>query len=213
MIRMPGGSWSDAYDWLGCELGDPERCDWHWAIRPSEYLALLESTGLPGMWTVSINSTAEEAAALVAFFNGDVGDTRPIGTDRNGRNWLTVGHWAQLRTEHGHPEAASIHYWEIGNEIYGAVQSAGPHCASWGWEDAWTCDGTEYVDGTTDHDGFLQFRQAMRVCRPRHRGGGGRCRRSRRMGRLGQQGHDRSRGRHRFLRRPPIQLERRRVRG
>jgi hypothetical protein len=163
MIRMPGGSWSDAYDWLGCELGDPERCDWHWAIRPSEYLGLLERTGLPGMWTVSINATAEEAAALVAFFNGDVGDTRPIGTDRNGRNWSTVGHWAQLRTEHGHPEAAAIRYWEIGNEIYGAVQSAGPHCASWGWEDAWTCDGTEYVEGTADHDGFLQFRKAMRA--------------------------------------------------
>ncbi len=118
------------------------------------------------MWTVSINSTAEEAAALVAFFNGDVDDTRPIGTDRNGRDWLTVGHWAQLRTDHGHPEAASIRYWEIGNEIYGAVQSAGPHCASWGWEDAWTCDGTEYVAGTTDHDGFLQFRQAMRAVDP-----------------------------------------------
>ena len=31
--------------------------------------------------------------------------------------------------------------------MYGAVKSAGPDCASLGWEDVWTCDGTEYVEG------------------------------------------------------------------
>ena len=107
LLRLPGGSWSNHYDWLGCELGDPQRCDWTWAMRPSDFLGLLEATGLPAMWTVSINGTAEEAAAAVAFFNGDVDDDRPIGTDRNGRDWLTVGHWAQLRADHGHPEAGA----------------------------------------------------------------------------------------------------------
>ena len=163
LLRLPGGSWSDDYDWLGCELGDPQRCKWTWAMRPSDFVDLLEATGLPAMWTASINGTAQEAAAAVAFFNGDVDDTRLIGRDRNGRDWMTVGHWAQLRAEHGHPDSAGIHYWEIGNEVYGAVASAGRECASWGWENAWTCDGTEYVKGTTDHDGFLQFRDAMRA--------------------------------------------------
>jgi hypothetical protein len=162
LLRLPGGSWSNGYDWLDCELGDPDRCQWTWAMRPSDFVDLLQTTRLPAMWTVSINGTAEEAAAAVAFFNGDVDDERPIGTDRNGRDWQTVGHWAQLRSEHGHPEPAHISYWEVGNEVFAAVPDAGPGCVSWGWEHVWTCDGTEYVDGTEDHDGFVRFRQAMR---------------------------------------------------
>jgi hypothetical protein len=26
LLRLPGGSWSNGYDWLGCEIGDAERC-------------------------------------------------------------------------------------------------------------------------------------------------------------------------------------------
>jgi hypothetical protein len=162
LLRMPGGSWSNQYDWSGCELRDPERCDWTWALRPSEFIALIEATGLPAMWTASINGTAEEAAAAVAFFNGAVDDERVIGVDRNGRDWMTVGHWARLRAERGFPEPVSIRYWEVGNEVYGAIREAGSSCASWGWEDVWTCEGTEYVAGTDDHDGYLRFREAMR---------------------------------------------------
>lgn len=161
LLRLPGGSWSNDYDWLGCELGDPERCEWTWAMRPSDFLGLLTTTGLPAMWTASINGTAEEAAAAVAFFNGEVDDTRPLGTDREGRDWRTVGDWARLRAERGFPEPVPIRYWEVGNEVYGARPEAGPECASWGWEDVWTCDGTEYVEGTADRDGFRRFREAM----------------------------------------------------
>jgi len=56
--------------------------------------------------------------------------------------------------------------WEIGNEVYGAKSSAGPRCASFGWEDAWTCDGTDYVAGSDQHDGFLAIRDAMRAVDP-----------------------------------------------
>jgi len=41
------------------------------------------------------------------------------------------------------------------------VQGAGSECASWGWEDVWTCDGTEYVEGIEGHDGYRRFREAM----------------------------------------------------
>jgi hypothetical protein len=166
VIRMPGGSWSNHYDWLACENGDEERCFWPWAARPSDFLGYLTATGLEGMWTVSMNGTAQEAAALVAFFNGDVDDTRTIGADRNGRDWGTVGQWAELRAEHGHADPVPIRMWEVGNEIYGAVAEAGPSCASFGWEDVWTCDGTEYVTGTDEHDGFLAFRDAMQAVDP-----------------------------------------------
>ena len=166
VVRMPGGSWSSSYDWLGCETRDASTCEWTWASRPSDYLTFLSATGIDGMWTVNFNGTAEEAAALVAFFNGEVDDDRAIGIDRNGRDWKTVGTWAQLRADGGHLDPASIGLWEIGNEVYGATSDASGDCASFGWEDVWTCDGDEYISGDDTHDGFLEFREQMLAVDP-----------------------------------------------
>ena len=161
LLRMPGGSWSNAYDWAGCEVGDDERCFWTWAARPSDFASFLRATGIEGSWTVSFNDTAQAAAAAVAFFNGEVGDDTAIGVDRDGVDWGTVGRWAELRAAGGNPDPVRIELWEVGNEIYGATQAAGGGCAPFGWEDVWTCDGTEYVEGDDDHDGYLAFRDAM----------------------------------------------------
>ncbi len=170
LVRMPGGSWSNSYDWLGCEMANEETCHWTWAARPTDFLNLLRETGRDGMWTVSLNGTAQEAAALVAFFNGSIDDERPIGTDLQGRDWKSVGHWARLRTEHGNPEPYPIRYWEVGNETYGGKEGRGKDCLPWGWEDGWTCDGREYVEGIGDgaerHEGFLEFREAMQAIDP-----------------------------------------------
>ncbi len=165
VLRMPGGSWSSGYEWLACEqqIG----CEWQWAARPSDFVELLEGTGLEGMWTVSFNGTAEEAAALVAFFNGDVDDTRVIGEDRRGRDWGTVGRWATMRSEAGHPDPVNVGLWEVGNEVFGArADMGGSGCADFGWEHVWTCDGTEYVMGDDEHDGFLRFREEMLAVDP-----------------------------------------------
>lgn len=167
VVRMPGGSWSSSYDWLACENGDADGCFWTWAARPSDFVGFLAATGLEGMWTVSFEGTAQEAAALVAFFNGDVDDTREIGTDRRGTDWGTVGQWASLRAEHGHPEPQRVQLWEVGNEVFGAKRdTAGGSCYEFGWEDVWTCDGEEYVHGNDDHDGFLAYRTAMQAVDP-----------------------------------------------
>jgi alpha-L-arabinofuranosidase len=170
LIRLPGGSWSNHYAWLGCELGDTETCFWPWAARPSDFLAFLRATEQEAIWTVSINGTAAEAAALVAFFNGAVDDERPIGVDVRGQDWLTVGHWARLRAEQGFPEPYPIRFWEVGNEVYGATPAAGPDCAAFGWEEVWTCDGVEYVfgkgNGSDRREGYLEFRTAMRAVDP-----------------------------------------------
>ena len=162
LLRMPGGSWSNAYDWLGCEQRDEDRCFWPWAARPTDFIGFMNATGIAGSWTVNVNETAEAAAAAVAFFNGDPSDTRSIGTDRNGVDWGTVAKWAQLRVDNGNPEPAEIGLWEVGNEVYGGRPDAGgERCADFGWEDVWTCDGTEYVLGDEDHDGYLAIRKAM----------------------------------------------------
>ena len=161
VVRMPGGSWSNGYDWLACENAE-DTCAFDNAARPTDFLEFLRDTGAAGMWTLSINGTAQEAAALVAFFNGDVDDATKIGVDRNGRDWKTVGTWAKLRTEHGNAKPFPITLWEVGNEVYGSKPSAGgDQCADFGWEDGWTCDGSEYVRGDGQHDGYLAVRSAM----------------------------------------------------
>lgn len=168
LLRMPGGSWSNTYNWLACEQHDASACHWPWAARPSDFITLLRSSGLPGMWTVALDQTPQQAAALVAFFNGEVDDTRPIGIDGTGRDWLTVGHWATLRRDHGNPEPVHLALWEVGNEVYGG--KAGKDCQSWGWEAVWTCDGREYVAGSGNgqqlHAGFIEFRDAMHAVDP-----------------------------------------------
>ncbi|BAN01775.1 hypothetical protein [Ilumatobacter coccineus] len=162
LIRMPGGSWSNLYDWSGCEQRDPDRCLWTWAARPSDFIDFLQATDLAGMWTVSINETAQSAAAAVAFFNGATDDDRPIGVDRNGVDWGTVGTWADLREQGGNPDPIGISLWEVGNEVFGAQQqTGGSGCADFGWEPVWTCRGAEYITGNSDHDGALEIRAAM----------------------------------------------------
>jgi hypothetical protein len=171
LLRLPGGSWSNYYDWLACETNNAQtgttgECYWPWAATPSDFLRLIRDTGQSAIWTVNINGTAQEAAALVAFFNGSVTDTRSIGLDRNGRNWQTVATWAQLRADAGFPNPVPIRLWEVGNEVFGGKPGSGKDCTSYGWEDVWTCDGTEYVNGTANHDGYLAFRAAMRAVDP-----------------------------------------------
>ncbi len=168
VIRMPGGSWSNTYGWLGCQTERADPCAY--AARPSDFIDVLAGMGGEGMWTVSFNGTAEEAAALVAFFNGAPGDERPIGVDPRGQDWQTVGHWARLRADSGHPEPVGLRLWEVGNEVYGGKAGTGKDCADWGWEDGWTCDGREYVEGKGEgaerRQGFLEFRDAMRAVDP-----------------------------------------------
>jgi len=43
----------------------------------------------------------------------------------------------------GNAAPLGIKYWEFGNEIYGGTPAnGGTDCVSFGWENAWTCDGT-----------------------------------------------------------------------
>ena len=170
ILRLPGGSWSNTYDWLACENGVIPDCEHPWAARPTDFLNFLRATGIEGMWVVSPNGTAQEMAALVAFFNAAITDTTSIGLDARGRDWLTAGHWAQLRRDHGNPDPWPVKLWEVGNEVYGGKPDKHPQCQPYGWEEVWTCDGTEYVNGLGSgpdrREGYLEFRAAMRAVDP-----------------------------------------------
>jgi len=163
IIRIPGGSKSNTYDWLACENEEPKPACGVWKLRPTEFADFIQTVNAEIMYTVNQNGTSQEAAALVAFFNGSVSDDTAIGVDVHGKNWYTVAHWAELRTAHGNPNPINVKYWEIGNEIWGGKKNMGTDCTfEWGWEEVWTCDGMEYVDGiggTTE--GYIDFRDAM----------------------------------------------------
>ncbi len=166
-IRLPGGSMSQDHGAINCELGagntiaDAWPCNYEWAMTPTDFIEFLSATGRDAIWTINTNVTSGEAAALVAFFNGDVADQRALGTDHNGVNWRTVGYWAQLRASHGNAAPVGIKYWDFGNETYGS-------CVQ-GWEVGWTCDGAEYINGVTTperHEGYLDVRAAMKAVDP-----------------------------------------------
>jgi len=173
VLRMPGGSWSNTYGWLSCEMGANQpgalACGsgWEsWASKPTDFLNFVKATGKQGMWIVSPNATAQESAAVVAFFNATTTDSTAIGVDLHGTNWNTAGHWAQLRASHGNPDPLGIKLWAVGNEVYGGKPGSGAQCQSWGWEEVWTCDGTEYVNGISGHAGYTTIRNAMRAVDP-----------------------------------------------
>jgi hypothetical protein len=169
LLRLPGGSWSNYYNWLECEQNGV--CPWSWGVaRPTDFINFLRDTGRPGLYTVNQNNTSKEAAALVAFFNGSVTDNTLIGVDVRGVDWGRVSDWAQLRADHGNPQPIHIKLWEVGNEIYGGTPDSGADCTPWGWETTWTCDGAEYVNGigsgANRKEGYLEFRAAMRAVDP-----------------------------------------------
>ena len=72
-----------------------------------------------------------EAAAWVAYANGDAADSRALGKDSTGEDWKTVGYWAAIRgqapltSDDGlnflriqHPRPFAFKLWQIGDEVY-----------------------------------------------------------------------------------------------
>jgi alpha-L-arabinofuranosidase len=66
----------------------------------------------------SLSQRAKRAAAWVAFLNGAAANAQTLGVDDEGNDWRTVGHWAKLRADMGHPEPFKVRWWEVGNETY-----------------------------------------------------------------------------------------------
>jgi hypothetical protein len=81
-----------------------------------------------------------EAAAWVAYANGDPADAHPLGKDAAGTDWKTIGYWATLRAsapigiEDGynflrinHPKPFGFKLWQVGDQLYNNGYLGGDH--------------------------------------------------------------------------------------
>ena len=129
-LRFPGGSSSDGYNW------STDKVDGNAGLWPGNlavFNTLAQAAGAQPFLTVNYgNGTPQEAAAWVAYENAMPSSNVVLGTDALGHNWNTVSYWASMRgqsplaTDDGynflrvsHPAPFGVHYWEIGNEVYG----------------------------------------------------------------------------------------------
>jgi len=163
LLRYPGGGYADNYHWSVHRLSPfhsgGDLSSGYLADRSDfpNYMAMVENYGGDVMITVNYGSNLssaperdpedplfeaegagpgepKEAAAWVAYANGDPDDDTVIGIDGTGHDWKTVGHWASLRASApvggadpppddflraDHPEPYGVVYWEIGNEVFG----------------------------------------------------------------------------------------------
>jgi hypothetical protein len=158
----------------GASTSDPTGANgWKDYANAADFIKLLKSTSTTdAVIGMNMNVTAKENAALAAFFNGTIGDTRSIGVDQKNADWKTVGYWAQKRTDLGHPSPLGFTIFEFGNETYGGGSQGGKKgCLSpTGWEPTYTCDPAEYLNGlgsgAARFDGFTATRALMKSLFP-----------------------------------------------
>jgi hypothetical protein len=142
-VRYPGGRIADTY-----HFSDYHPSNWQGLDHPNvgyapandlgAFSRFMEQVGTT-IFTVNYGSNLAgtgpgdpmEAAAWVAYENGNPVNTKVIGKDSAGNDWQTVGYWAGLRaaaplpSDDGknslriqHPAPLGIRYWEVGNEVF-----------------------------------------------------------------------------------------------
>jgi alpha-N-arabinofuranosidase len=140
-LRFPGGSSSDEYHW---SWNRSLNNTWTWSESTATFARVATNVGAQVVITINYGTgTTNEAAAWVAWANGSPTNTRSLGVDARGTNWLSVGYWASVRTgaplaiddgrnflRISRPAPLGFKYWEIGNENYGSWETdsnAVPH--------------------------------------------------------------------------------------
>jgi len=172
-LRYPGGGYADVYHWsvnkdTGFMATTGTTTNQGYVANGTDFghfVSLLSNAQCQAVITIDFgsgqqwngahtllmapttNAEPEEAAAWVAYANGDASlygtpNDIVIGTDSLGNNWRTVGFWAKLRSSSqsayqawatadgvydsdynflaiNHPAPIDVKYWEIGNETFG----------------------------------------------------------------------------------------------
>jgi alpha-L-arabinofuranosidase len=142
-LRYPGGRIADTFHWSTYSPSNWQGLDhpnvgYAPAANLGSFLRFMEQVGT-AVFTINYGSNLHgtgggepaEAAAWVAYVNGNPSDTKSIGRDSAGNDWQTVGYWASLRaspplgTDDGrnflriqHAAPFQIHFWEVGNQVF-----------------------------------------------------------------------------------------------
>lgn len=143
-VRFPGAS-ANRYHWAshtgtpvhGSDTTKPQY--FSSSTNFGQFARMLDQLGGTAVITVNYGTNMAgngggepaEAAAWVAYANGDPSEMKVIGKDSTGYDWKTVGYWAGIRaaaplaTDDGfnflrisHPQPLKIKHWEIGNEVF-----------------------------------------------------------------------------------------------
>lgn len=120
ILRLPGGNFISAYDWKNT-IGDPDKrppiFDPVWSqnmgevVQPNdagvdELLQMCRLIGAEPFWCVNTGfGEPRSGAELLEYVNG-----------------AASTEWGARRAANGHPEPWKVHYWNIGNEMYGHWQ-------------------------------------------------------------------------------------------
>jgi len=153
-LQFPGGSgsYADLYHWStggGTKYENLAKQD-HFFPGEANMAHMVPALDRVGTALLTINYGSNldgtgggepaEAAAWVAYINGDAASTTVIGKDSTGHDWKTVGYWATLRSQAplpqddglnglraNHPKPLNIKLWQIGSEIYNNGYYGGDH--------------------------------------------------------------------------------------
>ncbi|GAA0540958.1 alpha-N-arabinofuranosidase [Rhizomicrobium palustre] len=120
ILRLPGGNFISAYDWKNT-IGDPDKRppieDPVWSqqmgqvVQPNdagvdELLQMCRLIGAEPYWCVNTGfGEPRSGAEILEYVNG-----------------AATTEWGAKRAANGHPEPWRVHYWNIGNEMYGHWQ-------------------------------------------------------------------------------------------
>jgi len=116
ILRMPGGNFISAYDWKN-GIGDPDKRppipDAHWKSPQSNDVGVDELIqmcqdilGVEPYWCINSGfGEPRSGAELVEYVNG-----------------AATTEWGAKRAANGHAAPYKVHYWNIGNEMYGHWQ-------------------------------------------------------------------------------------------
>jgi alpha-L-arabinofuranosidase len=116
ILRMPGGNFISGYDWKDT-IGDPDKrppvIDPQWKfpqpndVGVDELIQMCQDIlGVEPYWCINTGfGEPRSGAELVEYVNG-----------------AATTEWGAKRAANGHPEPYRVHYWNIGNEMYGHWQ-------------------------------------------------------------------------------------------
>jgi hypothetical protein len=149
--RFPGNHpLADLYHWTSSSLAPYKGFDKPYTSPDSSFGNFAKVAEKLGSAVIVVNygtneagtgpAEPAEAAAWVAYANGDPKDPRTLGKDSTGKDWQTVGFWATLRGDPpfagddglntlrmNHPKPFGFKIWQVGDQIFNNGYLGGEH--------------------------------------------------------------------------------------